>query len=468
MRILLFLAGLCLSLTAGVAHAQVAPSGATIATAEKSVVQVINRCANVTGSGFFWRDAHTVVSALHVTGNCRDLLIWLDNKSWAATVIKTIPERDLALLAVPTATGTPLLLSAAAPTTGERVAVLGYPIGLPSRTSATLEVIYGDNSTLATLLPQKARDRLSTSSRLSVMTNIVRLGGHLVPGYSGAPIINKSGAVVAVGSGGLQGGLVGIGWGIRASYVTELPNGQPPTGVSSAPNGVLYAMSREGEPGQTVRCGDAQFNFVEDRTISDVLETADDKAGFLNLASSSGIDLEVLGARDVSIFSDPVSGASFAVPKGTRFQERNGGCFASIGNNLLVRLMSSHVRNIADFQDRFLRFETDFARNDLLWTINPAWTYQTPMVMPDGLVVVRKSLNGLAGTAQRGWVTETILERDNLMMAIQLVNYRVDGDAWASCRFKPADDAACMEVRQSLFGYAEALLGTYLATFPVR
>lgn len=448
--------------------AQTSTGGMTIANAERSVVQIINRCSGVSGSGFFWRDTQTIITALHVVGGCGDLRIRIGNVALPAATKRALPAQDLALLQIAARGAPPLQITDRAPATGERVTVLGYPVGVPTRTSATLEVIFSDNSKLAALLPDEARKHLTAARSIDLSTDIVRLGGHLVPGYSGAPIINAHGEVVAVGSGGLLGGLAGIGWGIRAGYVRQLATSNAPIGAAAHANGLLFAFARSDEQPTNIQCGPARFQFVADRQLAVVLETTDDKAGFTALATASGLDPESIGSIEVSIYSDPQSGASFAVPKGVEIRRSGNECKAIIDNDLELRVASAEVRNVPELNDEMERFESDYKRANLIWAIAPAWSYMAPLVRPDGLVSMRKMIGGLAGNTQKGWATETMLERDNLMVGIQLINYDIEADQASLCRFRAADDASCAEQRRKQRIYSAALLGTYLATFPPR
>ena len=54
---------------------------------------------------------------------------------------------------------------------------------------------------------------------------VLHLEGDLLPGDSGAPILNEKGHVVAIGNGGLKRGQVGLGWAIPAAQLDAFTRG---------------------------------------------------------------------------------------------------------------------------------------------------------------------------------------------------------------------------------------------------
>ena len=66
---------------------------------------------------------------------------------------------------------------------------------------------------------------MQARSSPSTKLQIASLQGPLVPGHSGAPVVDQDGSVVAIANGGLQKGTVGFGWAIPYAAVKFTPSG---------------------------------------------------------------------------------------------------------------------------------------------------------------------------------------------------------------------------------------------------
>jgi hypothetical protein len=73
---------------------------------------------------------------------------------------------------------------------------------------------------LVGLLPPKLFGPFSTRSSPDVNIEVLSIRGRLQPGYSGAPILETGGKVVAVGSGGLADGFADVNWAIPIDVIT--------------------------------------------------------------------------------------------------------------------------------------------------------------------------------------------------------------------------------------------------------
>jgi hypothetical protein len=57
----------------------------------------------------------------------------------------------------------------------------------------------------------------------AIGSKVLSLSGGVLPGHSGAPILDTEGLVVGIGNGGLKSGTIGIGWGIPITEINLQP-----------------------------------------------------------------------------------------------------------------------------------------------------------------------------------------------------------------------------------------------------
>jgi Trypsin-like peptidase domain len=93
------------------------------------------------------------------------------------------------------------------------VKVYGHPYGI-SNLERTLLVSNPALKPLKDLVPATPLFILKERRSPNHLINVLNLQGHLLPGHSGAPILDSRGRVVAVASGGLKGGYADISWAI--------------------------------------------------------------------------------------------------------------------------------------------------------------------------------------------------------------------------------------------------------------
>lgn len=107
---------------------------------------------------------------------------------------------------------------------GKTARVVGYPIGLDLLAPSTpLTVRRPAATSLAEAVNATARKALLKRNSPALSTRVVMVDGNLLPGHSGAPILDEHGYVVAIGNGGLDKGRVGLGWGIPFHDVEPVP-----------------------------------------------------------------------------------------------------------------------------------------------------------------------------------------------------------------------------------------------------
>lgn len=444
------------------------PSAEIMEQASRSVVQVLSRSCgrevNRTATGFVWRDRETVVTAYHAVAGCDQIALYIPGVGEiSATVEHALTGADLALLRLRTASQIlPLATATTAPIVNDTLQVIGFYYGVPTLGSVPVKMTLG-SSILRDMLPDQLRTSLQ-STPINLSTEILRINGSLVPGLSGAPIIDSVGAVAGIGSGGLENGAAGIGWAIRSRYLADLASAPPPSGQAYTNVRGQFSSSIEGENPQIISCGSYAFRRMKVRTLNELLSSADDAAGYYRLAAASGVTAAQLSAFTYAIYAEPTSGASIAVPANAVFRASNGECTASVGDGFTIRVSSSRVASPQDIQFASSAFEARFQQQGLSWVINPAFTYTAPLQRADGLVVNRKSLNGYLGGMPTGGSLETIMARGRVFIGIEVTETKIPAPYLYQCNMG-SNRPECAQLLQDWQKWVAMSLGAHLSTF---
>ena len=318
------------------AHAagpQDGPDGATLIQAAKSVVQVISSgCpgeeGDRAGSGFVLGEGGLIVTDLHVIAGCASYQVKYPGiDELPATVAHVLTARDLALLKVDHPPAVPgLQLAAMPPQVKEELDVIGFPLGLPAYDDAGLHVTLATQLTPALRdgLDPQTLDELKSVGSPTLDTQVVRVDGNLLPGNSGAPLIDYQGKVAGIGDGGLERGTVGIGWATRPQYVDQLLNSdEGPPSAASGIAAVAFAATipSTGKDDRTVKCGALSLTRRRGTRLAALIKTSDDpvKLGHL-LQGLTGAPVEQFDGEHFSIWTEPKSGAGIAVPRGLKIE----------------------------------------------------------------------------------------------------------------------------------------------------
>lgn len=155
--------------------------------AEKSVVKVQGHaCGSESiGSGFVAYDDIVVTNA-HVVAGIREPFIHDSKGLHAATVVRFDPNLDVAVLRVPGLDAPVLPIKDAQQNAGTVGAVIGYPDG------------GGISSGYAVVRSTLGADGFDIYDRTKVLRRVYALNATIVPGHSGGPLIDESGAVIGL------------------------------------------------------------------------------------------------------------------------------------------------------------------------------------------------------------------------------------------------------------------------------
>jgi S1-C subfamily serine protease len=173
--------------------------------AAPSVVRVLGTACGlgIEGTGWVARPGLVVTAAHVIAGEDDTEVVPLDGRALHAQPLVFDSHDDVAILRVPGLAARPLRV--ADPRPGTPIAIVGYPLNGPLRTSA------GRIGSTATVLAQDAYGRGPTRR---VVTS---LSGSVQHGDSGGPAVDASGAVQATVFAARESG--GGGYGIPASVV---------------------------------------------------------------------------------------------------------------------------------------------------------------------------------------------------------------------------------------------------------
>ncbi len=291
--------------------------------------------ALVSGSGFALGKDGMIVTDLHVVAACASYKVKYPGiDELPATLVRVLTERDLALLKVdhppPGILG--LQLAKTAPQVKEELDVIGFPLGLPAYDDASLRVTLATQVTPALRdgLDQQTLDQLKSAGSPALDTQVVRVDGNLLPGDSGAPLIDYQGNVAGIGDGGLERGTVGVGWATRPQYVDELLNShEPPPSATSGVASVAFATTipSTGADDRTVKCGGLSLVRRRGTRLAALIKTSDDPVRLGKLLQGlAGAPVEQFDDEHFAIWTEPRSGAGIAVPRGLQLESGEEYC----------------------------------------------------------------------------------------------------------------------------------------------
>jgi S1-C subfamily serine protease len=439
---------------------------------KKSVVRV--ECLGRSATGFFWRQNDWVVTALHVVSGCNSIVIFSEvaGNTSTATVVKALRAQDLALLQLAhNLNGTGLLeVATQTPTITEDLETLGYPLAIPKMESTTLRIRYGGRQ-LKDIVPKAVADELKALGSPSPEIEITDIEGHLLPGHSGAPILNSSGKVVAIADGGLESGAVGASWGLPTSNLAKLPSSTDSTAIPTGHSSHLFAAETEAQNGPDITCGGGTFKKIRTLDFQDILHATDDPLGLEEILNAAG---PVVASFKYDVYQHASTGATFVVPAGANVTSNSGMCVASSGDIVIQIAMIRSGPNDPIGQQAAVRYEQTIV-NPQGWQPDPAWSYLTAVNRFDGFVVRRKSFVHYGMYANTGWMMdaylfETLVDRGGVFLGASVLNRKWTPQIMQlqqACKINPQVSPYCQQALEHFVTWVQAAIGVHLATFPI-
>lgn len=423
------------------ASAQVSPE--VVERVRSATFQVIGRqcqtanpvVTTATGTGFLAFNRHSIVTALHVVSSCKQISMY-DERSHSelrAKLVRTLPKTYLALLQIDAAyNADPLPISQANPSSQEVLRAVGYgefvtmgDLGL---------VVQSGASTLDSLLARPLLQQIRDTSDIDTNATIVRFANSLQPGYSGAPIFNSRGQVVAVGAGGLASGQTEASWGWPATEIRQLPNASLTISKKVVTTSTLYFAQHLLSDSQhaPVTCGNLTFEFVRTLPFDQIRKAFEDET-IDRVVQASKLDTATVLAFSFDIWMHRKSGATIAVPAGLLLEQSGSMCVArSHTGTLELRLSGGPASGPMEVQAASVLFETRVAQGILqpgmVWS--PDLTIGTWFAQErtDGLVSNHKGSFGVDVITGRPpvHVFEALLARSGTFAGVASYNKSVD------------------------------------------
>ena len=384
------------------------PSGTTVQSLRKSTVKV--ESGNKVGTGFLWNKANWVVTTLHTLENEDKITVTLVDKVRSAKVIKVLKRFDLALLEMESAVDLPVLCEVETiPDVNSNLYVLGYngKGNLSNIIDRSLRLGYNSDGKLKGLLSKTLQTELNTCKSPDPEIDILYFDGSLLPGFSGAPIVDNSGDLVGIADGGLENGAQSISWGISASNLLTLSNSQDVFTnalCSTQAERVKFSSENLQESDVDYIALDAfKFIKIKTRTIEEMQATVDDPLGLQQLINSFSLTNNVnYLTYTYDIYLDVATGATLCVPEGMELAMENGLLVGRSPNSALSYIawpstLSGNAMDQSRFQNPSVQFENsiiNYSQMYLQYQQDTNFSYRTPIQKPNGIMVNRKAFYG--------------------------------------------------------------------------
>jgi Trypsin-like peptidase domain len=430
------------------------------------------------GSGFVYNRPNQIVTSFHVVAAASNSNVKLHVFSTAARldrsakVVRVLKAADLALLELDESLGLPTLTSNDANLSfGDDLIVFGHPLFTPTVQRQTVK--FDTEEPLKNITPLAANQEISRLGMPSIDISIFGLMGPLVPGHSGAPIVDRNGNVVAIGDGGLERGAASISWAIPARELHRLLNSNDAVTVGNdilSAMKVLFAAELNSNLGASqstthaVSAGPVILRKMRKRTLGEIRRSltnaSDDPLGLLQLLQP----LLVPGIQynpdqlAFDIYQDETSGMNLVLPSNILLRANGNNLIAqSQGGNIEWFVSASRVNSDMETQQASSAFELQIVDMDhsVNWQIDPAWSYGQLRQTPDGMLIMRKHFTGYVFAPQTGFTAakilfETFAKRGDYLLSAAVIRSGADQPGAL-----PQNDPV----------WASAILGIHLSSF---
>jgi S1-C subfamily serine protease len=480
MRLTVHALALTAAALCGAARADNGPSAAVLTATAPAVLRVTaSGCGGSSpdraASGFAYGSGDQVVTAFHVVQGCRSISVGYQNiTELPAYITHVLQDADLALLQVEGggANVTPLVETDRAGEVNEVLHVYGYALGQATRENRPLTVTAandGGGSRLRDAVNDEVRREVQQNGFPSLDVMVVRVDGNLLPGHSGAPIIDSSGRVIAIGSGGLERGAVGVSWAVRATYLAQLLDA-PATATINTPatteSSFAYVEPAEVSGVKPVTCGSVDFTPTRQRTLAQLVASSDDPAGFQQMVDSTGQPVESFEGMIFDIWTEE-SGVGVALPAGAQLQPVGNYCVAHliygqlemwVSGTALPPLPLDYTDEVSTVawamatKDASNRFEYDILGQFLPYLeVDAEFSYAMPVTLPN-MLVNRQSFWGQFPSQLPHAVGETLMATPGSFVGVAAVNRKyIDANMLSSDEY---------------WLWAAAAFSTHLSTVP--
>ncbi len=192
------------------------------------------QCASSTGrseetTGFRLEGLTGIITALHGVVKCRGIRVFSGDGEIYFEDLRLIKADILHDVALLSSTEVKHFALSGLPASGlqpnhEGLYIIGYPFGmLSSLISSQINILIPPVTELWTLLPARVRAIIKKRNSPDININVLTLEATVLPGHSGAPLLNEHNQVIGIINGGLEAGKVGISWAIPLKDIQFQP-----------------------------------------------------------------------------------------------------------------------------------------------------------------------------------------------------------------------------------------------------
>jgi len=293
-------------------------------------------------SGFVWTKNSWIVTSLHAMKKDGIIKVtYLNKDHYYADIIGVLKDADLVLLETrvdddPIDNEVKPIMDFAKKEVQwrEELFTWGYHAGASGYRDQDLKRGHAKPGTLEHLVvKQEDKDALHDLGFPNMTLPVMYLIGSLLPGYSGSPIFNNKGELVAISDGGLENGQDNVSWAIPASHLDDLKETDNPdlpesidkadvlfsaeykVAVSGGNNAATEEKTTENYSAYID--GEFQFYPTKNRSFITMVESSIDPDNLLYFAEEFEdmnlfIDYEILW---FDIYEDVKHGVVIAVPE---------------------------------------------------------------------------------------------------------------------------------------------------------
>ena len=469
-------------------------SGDAITQLRKSTVRI--KSGNKVSTGFLWKNNNWVVTTLHSIDEASNIRVTLVNQARTAKVVKVLKRYDLALLELDQPVDLPILTnSQSSAAVNSQLYVLGYngKGNLSNIIDRSIRLGYNHSGKLNGLLSKKLTRELNTCKSPDPEIDILYFDGSLLPGFSGAPIVNNAGKLVGIADGGLEEGAQSISWGIEGRFLNNLvASSEQFQGQACSVQSRTIKFSTENLQDDLnidyVSFKGYKFIKTKTRTIAQMQNTVDDPLGLNQLINGFALSNNLNYANFAyDIYTDINSGATFCVPEGVKPEVRYdllvaqepGSEFAYIV--WVNKAINNGIDRNTQHQNSSLVFEqklVNFIGMNLTYQADVNFSYAQPVFKPNGLIVNRKAYYGYQVNAFGAYYPQSFLFETHVvfgdtylgMAAVHLKNDQNYQSNLNSCVFSgqcigTSAFNQCNDVCQKYKTFSQLSLGVHMGGF---